>query len=54
VPVSLDTAAGPEDVTGAFFPYDHLPGGTLFVRQGVAPATTLVAEVGGQVLSVTR
>jgi hypothetical protein len=54
VPVSLDTAAGPEDVTGAFFPYDHLPGGTLFVRRGAMPATALVAEVGGQVFSLAR
>lgn len=53
VPVTLDTAAGPEDATGAFFPFDHLPGGTLFVRAG-AQASALVAEVDGQLVTLTR
>lgn len=34
---TIETAAGPESTTATFLPYDHLPGGVLFVPPTTAP-----------------
>ena len=52
--VTLATASGPITVTGAFFPYDHLDGGILFVQQPADVATGLSVDLDGKLVQLFR
>jgi len=59
VAVQVTTGGGPKTVTGHYYPYDHLPGGVLYVMQPVQLTQTqalqqAVFSVEGQTFALSR
>jgi hypothetical protein len=52
--VAVSTEQGDEVVDGAFFPYDHLPGGVLLVQRPAAGIIAVSASLAGKFVLATK